>query len=320
MMPARRTALAALAALALSPAARSARAQDLLKITVASPPTDDATPLLYAIGAGLFRKAGLDLDLQQLASGSAVTQAVIGGSIDIGLSSTLPLILAHVKGVPLQIVAPDGVYLDAAPYAAMVARSDSAFHTGADLNGKTIGVAALKDTGGMASMAWIEQNGGDPTTVKQVEVSYPLTVAALEAGRIDAGSLIQPVLAQALATGKLRIVAKSYSSIAKRFLISAWFARTDYIGANAEAVRRFARVMHDAAAYANAHRDETAVLLNAFTKVDLAVIRQSTRETFADSIDPADLQPVIDTAAKYKAIDARFDARDLIVPAALPPK
>jgi NitT/TauT family transport system substrate-binding protein len=318
-MPTRRTALAATTAL-LWTAAQPARAQELLKVTVASPPSDDATPLLYAQSAGLFRKAGLDVDLQQLASGSAVTQAVIGGSIDIGLSSTLPLILAHVKGVALQIVAPDGIYLDAAPYAAMVARSDSTIRTGSDMNGKTIGVAALKDTGGMASMAWIEQNGGDPSTVKQIEVSYPLTVAALEAGRIDAGSLIQPVLAQALATGKLRIVGKSYSSIAKRFLISAWFARDDYLGANAEAARRFARVMRDAAAYANAHRDETAVLLTAFTKVDLAVIRQSTRETFAETLDPADLQPVIDTAAKYKAIDARFDARDLIAPAALAPK
>ena len=78
--------------------------------------------------------------------------------------------------------------------------------------------------------------------------------------------------------------------------------------------------MHDAAAYANAHHGETAELLNAFTKVDVAVIRASTRESYAETLDPADLQPVIDTAARYKAIDARFDARDLIDPAASPTK
>ena len=36
------------------------------------------------------------------------------------------------------------------------------------------------------------------------------------------------------------------------------------------------------------------------------------RTQFATSLDPALIQPLIDTAAKYKAIDARFEARDFI--------
>jgi NitT/TauT family transport system substrate-binding protein len=305
-------ALCCLVAVAFGVRATPAPAQDLIAITVASPPADDATPILYAIKAGLFRRAGLAVDFQTLSSGSAIAQAVAGGAIQIGLSSAIPLVLAHVRNVPFQIVAPAGVYLDSAPYGAMVVRGDSAFHTGSDLNGKIIGVAALKDTGSLASLAWIEQNGGNPQSVREIEVPYSSMVAALEDGRIDAVSLIQPGLAQALATGKTRVIGKAYSAIAKRFLISAWFARSDYIAANAEAVRRFARVLHDASLYANAHHDQTAPLLSDFTKVDLDTIRQSTRESFGESLDPADLQRVIDVSAKYKFIDGPFDARLLI--------
>jgi NitT/TauT family transport system substrate-binding protein len=313
----RSTVLRGAAALALASRAGTAQAQTPapLPISIAAPPSDDATPFYYALSAGLFPRAGLDVTFQPLGSGSAVAQAVAGGAVQIGLSSLLPIVLAHVKAVPFAIVAPAGIYLDSAPYAAMVVRSDAPIHTGSDMNGKMIGVAALKDTGGMASMAWIEQNGGNPQLVRQIETPYSLQVAALQDGRIDAISLIQPGLGQALASGTLRILGKSYSAIAKRFMITAWFARTDYIAANTEAVRRFARVMHDASVYANGHHDDTAPLLSAATKVDIATIRQSTRETYAESLDPADIQRLVDAAAKYKAIDAGFDARDLVSPA-----
>ena len=45
---------------------------------------DDVTPLLWAKATGMFAKAGLDVDIEKLTSGSAVTSAVIGGTLDIG--------------------------------------------------------------------------------------------------------------------------------------------------------------------------------------------------------------------------------------------
>ena len=44
--------------------------------------TDDVVrPLLYAVDAGLFKKAGLDVQLVKLPNGAAVAAAVAGGSI-----------------------------------------------------------------------------------------------------------------------------------------------------------------------------------------------------------------------------------------------
>jgi hypothetical protein len=48
--------------------------------------------------------------------------------------------------------------------------------------------------------------------------------------------------------------------------------------------------------------------------VPLDVIEHMTRTQLATKIDPAIIQPVIDTAFKYKAIDRSFDAKEMIAP------
>jgi ABC-type nitrate/sulfonate/bicarbonate transport system substrate-binding protein len=79
-------------------------------------------------------------------------------------------------------------------------------------------------------------------------------------------------------------------------------------------LERFSRVIHDAAVYANAHHAQTTGPLSAFTKVDLKIIAKSTRSTAGTALDPKQVQPVIDAAAKYGAIAVPFDARELIDP------
>src|SRR5579863_6587500 len=79
-------------------------------LRLASAPDDDVTPVLYAQHAGLFRAAGIDVVITPLANGAAVAAAVAGGSVDVGKSSTMSLINAHARGVPLTIVAPSGFY------------------------------------------------------------------------------------------------------------------------------------------------------------------------------------------------------------------
>lgn len=288
------------------------RAQNLVVVRVAVPPVDDATPVLYALHAGLFKKAGLDVQLSALPSGAAVAAAVAGGSVDIGNSSTIPLISAHARGVPFKIVAADGLYTSEAPYALMLVRADSKIHSGKDLNGKTVSSPALKDLIYIANLAWIDKNGGDLTSVHTIELPNSAVVPAIEEGRVDASTVLQPRLSQALANGKVRVLGKSFESVSPHFLISAWFGTSSYVAAHPDVATKFGRVVEEAAAYANAHRAETAALLSEFSKVDPKVLEKSTRETFATSLNPADIQVVIDAAIKYKVIDKSFGAHELL--------
>ena len=174
-------------AAAFTVSANAARAQDLIAIHLATPTNDTSTPAVYAIKAGLFRKAGLLADIAGMSSGAAASAAVVGGSAQFGLSSLVTIIGAHVKGVPFTLVAAGGLITSGVPYAQAIVKKDSPIKTGRDLNGKTFAVPALKDLNTIAAQAWIDQNGGDSRTVKFIELPSSAFVPALEDGRIDAG-------------------------------------------------------------------------------------------------------------------------------------
>jgi NitT/TauT family transport system substrate-binding protein len=306
----RRDALLAVAAAAFA-LPRAASAQSLTTIELAGVPEDSITPALYAQKAGLFRRYGVDVHIQPQRSGPAIASGVAGGAYQIGKASVTPIIIAHSRNVPFLICAAGGLYDAKAPIAAMLVKADSPYKTAADLNGKTIAVFGLNDIFTVSDKLWIDQNGGDSTTVKLVEIPVSAIAEAILLGRIDAGAINEPELAAALATKKLRVLGYPFNSVAPRFMYTAWFTTAEFAAQHRAAVNGFARAMREAAAYANGHHSQTVDLLSDFTKIDAGVIRTMTRVVQGTSLDPQLVQPVIDATARYKGIPASFDAHEL---------
>ena len=67
------------------------------------------------------------------------------------------------------IVAPGDIYTTDRPYMLLFVKKESDIHTGKDLTNKTIAAPALRDLTSMATLAWIDQNGGDSKTVRTLE-------------------------------------------------------------------------------------------------------------------------------------------------------
>ena len=289
----------------------------LTKLVVGMTPTDDAAAVLYAVQSGMFRKVGLDVDVQKISSGSATAAALVGGTFQFGSVSAISAVTAVAKGLPLQFVAPGGLYNSTTDFVATVVRKDSTLQPGKDFNGRTIGSVSLQDLNSIAMLNWIEQHGGDPKTVKVLELPYSALLAALDDGKIDMVTLIQPGLSLGLASGKVRIIGKAYDALAPRFYITSWMARTDWAAANPDIVKKFATVMRDAEVYANAHKNETAPLVAPFAGIELEQMLKGGRDTYAATyMDPKGVQPIIDALVKYNVIDKRLDAADSIAPAA----
>jgi len=275
--------------------------------------------MLYAVKAGLFKQAGLNVQMTVLPTGAAGQAAVAGGAAQFALSSLIGVLAAHEKGIPFTLVAPAGVVTSDVPYSQFVVKADSPIKTGRDLNGKTIGAAGLKDMDTVAIMNWVDQNGGDSKTLKFVEMSASVSLAAIEEGRIDGADLNTPTLTRGLEGGKIRSLAQIFDGIAPRFANTGWFTMTDYATKNRAIVEKFARVIGEANAYCNAHHADTVALVAENAKIDPAVVGRMARITFGDYLRPADIQPLINVAAKYGAISKPFDARALISPFALKP-
>lgn len=305
--------LGAATALCAAPPLR-AGAQTPAHVVVGTAPIDAGIPPIVAQKAGIFKRNGLDVDVQVMNSGAAATAAVVGGALQATGTSVMGLITAHVRGLPFQIIAPASLYVSDQPSELLVVRKDSPIRTGADMNGKTIASPALRDLFSVTIHAWVDLNGGDSRTLHDIELPPAATPAALAAGRIDAAILNEPTLSQALNSGLARVLGKPYDAIAPRFMIAAVFAQADYINANKDIVVRLARSLLQANAFANEHPDLTAPWLAELTKVDVATIMHGHREQFDEALVPANLQKVIDAAARYKAIDRAFDARELISP------
>jgi NitT/TauT family transport system substrate-binding protein len=298
------------AALAARPAA--AQAPALRHLTVGSAQDSDAAACLYAQEAGLFRKAGLDVTLIPNASGSAIASAVIGGAVDIGKSSLTALITAYSKGIPIVLVAPSALYNVESPVTGTIVRSDSPLRSPRELNGKTVAVQSVRGSLQLATMAWVDQNGGDSSTIRFLELPPPAGLIALDSGRVDAVTLANPYLTQAVSEKKARVLGWSSEAIAKRFLLTAYFTTKDFAAKNPDAVAHFAQAMAASAAYLNAHQAETVNLVARFTGALPEVIARIPRETFATALDPRDVQPYIDASVKYKFIPERIDAAALI--------
>ena len=297
----------------------SVKAQERPTISVILPPSTDVAPLLYADKAGLFTKAGLNVEITQLPNGATIAAAIAGGSGQIGFSSLSALITGHARGLPFQLVAPGGVYTADDPYAYMLVRSDSTIRTGKDLNGKTLGSASIGDLDTVSAYAWMDQTGGDVKTTHVIELANPVLSRALIDGRIDALSIGQPWVTLALDSGKIKTIGKSFSAIAPRFLMSAYFSTAAFAASSPDALERFERVVSDASAYVNTHHDVIIPLLAAFTKLDPALIARTMKGSDAQYLDAKDIQPMIDASAKFGMIAKSFKAEDMMSPVLVKP-
>ncbi len=287
----------------------AAAAQTLPTVKVATTPIDVGAEVLYGIDMGFFKKHGLNVDVQFIDNGAAIASAVASGAIDVAQGNVVTLATAHDKGLPFVVVAPAALYSSAAPTSALIVAKNGPIKTAKDLNGKTLGITGVKNITQIALMAWIDQNGGDSSTAKFVELKFSEMGPAIAAGRIDAGVTAEPDLSDAVASGNVRILAPVYNAVAPSFIIGAWFATSDWAKAHADVVTRYVAAINEAGAWANKNQAASAKILEKYTKVEAKPGMK--RVLFPEKGDLALMQPAIDVTAKYKVIKATFPAADL---------
>lgn len=308
-----RSRMLAASAAVLAAAPRGSGAQTLEKMRIVGVPTDDMTPVYYAIDKGLYRKAGLDVEVVPTPSGSAATTAVVAGASELGKGSPIASMAAHLRGLPIVAIANGTIWDVRRPYNVITVAADSPVKSGADLNGKVGASPGLNDINSLAISAWVDKNGGDASTLKWVEIPVSAAAAALVEHRVDVSALLEPQLTAALETGKVRVLSPGFNAIADRFVIGLYFTNPDYFAKHGDAVRKWVAVTYAAGAYTNAHRPETAPMMAAVTKIALPLFQKMARAEAGTTAsgDPALLQPLIDAAAKYKQIPRAFPAKEL---------
>ena len=273
---------------------------------------ETAALLFYAADMGFYQKNGLNVRTSILNNSGAISSAIASGSTQIGSFAISVGALAREHGVPLVLIAPAGLYLSTTPTSGLIVPKASPIHRAADLNGKTIATRDLSNMSYFGAKQWMDRNGGDSKTVRWIEIPDNSVAPALQSGRVDAATVSEPALDDAVRESGMRSLASVFDAIAKRFLISGYFTSEDYAKAHPDVVRKFADAIAMTAVWANANRVASGKILTKYTQI--AVTPESKRVTFAERLQASDIQPVLDVLSTYGALKAPMRAKDMFSP------
>lgn len=308
----KRSAMITISAAALGASSLPALGQTANPVRFGVVGVEEAALPYYAQEKGLFKAAGLDVALTMLPNGGAVTSAVLGGALDIGITNSGSMSSAFLRGLPLQMLACGAVYAPRSPISHL-AVAKGGITTAKDLAGKTFAVSTLHDMIQATVLAWIEKHGGDWKAINFIEMPPPQMAAAIVAKRIDGAAIVEPFFTAS--KSDVSNLGYNYSAVNndKPFQTLGIVVAKGYFEKNAATAKKVAGAIHEAAKWANNPKNfaEAGALLAAFTKVEPAIIAGYPRLSFAESNNPGLIQPVVDMLAKYSYIAHGFSAAEL---------
>ena len=193
----------ALAAAGIMLAVGTASAEDTLKLAVGQRGNWDTSVSEIGQRAGIFKKHGLVLEIVYTQGAGETQQAVISGSVDIGVAAGVMGVLgAFSKGAPVRII---GAETTGAGDLYWYVKADSPIKTVKDFSGKTVAYSTNGSSTHGVVTALVKENGITPKLT--ATGGPPGTLTQVMSGQIDVGYSAPPFALQEIEDGKLRIIA-----------------------------------------------------------------------------------------------------------------
>ncbi|HKC33643.1 MAG TPA: ABC transporter substrate-binding protein, partial [Xanthobacteraceae bacterium] len=149
----------------------SARADDLIRLAIGQRGLWDSSIAELGQAAGIFKQHGLELQVVYTSGGGETQQAVISGSVDIGVSAgSLGVLSVFAKGAPVRIIA--GEATGTAEY--YFVRSDSPVKKD------------FKDMGPTMTLAYSTNGSGTHITALRFMKQYGFAAKLVSAGSVPA--------------------------------------------------------------------------------------------------------------------------------------
>jgi NitT/TauT family transport system substrate-binding protein len=275
-------------------------------------PILDVAPIYLGKQKGFFSSRNIELALESGQGGAAIVPGVVSGQFQFGFSNVTSLLIAGSRGLPLKMVS-NGVAStgkDRADFGGVVAKDDS-IKTAADLAGKRVAVNTLKNIGDSTIRASVRKAGGDPSSIKFVELAFPDMPAALQAGRVDAIWVVEPFLSTSLGQGG-RLVASNYVDAAPDLTVAVYFTSEQLTKSDPDLVKRFTEAMTESLAYASAHPDEARQVLTTYTKIDPAIIQKLTLPKWPPEINRQSVETLATLALQDGLVTKQPDLATLL--------
>ncbi len=199
-----------LAAVLLAGQAGPAIGDDTLRVAVGQRGLWDTSVVELGQRGGIFKKHGLVLDILYTQGGGETQQAVISGSVELGVSAgAFGVFGAFAKGAPLRII---GAEMNGGGDLFWYVRSDSPVRSLRDTDGRTIAYSTNGASTNAVVAAFIKQF--DLKAKPVATGNPPSTLTQVMSGQIDVGWAGPPFGLDLIDQGKIRVIANGNDATA----------------------------------------------------------------------------------------------------------
>jgi ABC-type nitrate/sulfonate/bicarbonate transport system substrate-binding protein len=217
----------------------------------------NASPILptnVADKLGLFKKHGLDVKISDFTGGSKLSQAMVAGSIDIGVGAGTEMAFVS-KGAPIIAVC------DAAPpipFIGIAVPWDSPVHGVDQLKGKKIGVSGTGSLSDWLARELAHHEGWGPEGVARVAIGNGAgaVLAAFRTNAIDADMSVTSNIFNWEEKKEARLLI-SASKYVGNIAAGTIYATQQLIATDPDALRRFLAAWLETIDYMSKHKAET---------------------------------------------------------------
>jgi NitT/TauT family transport system substrate-binding protein len=219
-------------------------------------------PVNVADKLGLFKKHGLDVKISDFTGGSKLSQAMVAGSIDIGVGAGTEMAFVA-KGAPIIAVCNDTPPI---PFIGIAVPWDSPIHSVDQLKGKKIGISSAGSLTDWLARELAQHQGWGSDGVTRVAIGNgaAAVLAAFRTNAIDADISVTSNIFnwEEKKEGRLLIpVSRFVGNIAA----GAIYATQHLIATDPEALREFLAVWLETIDYISKHKAETVKLESEIT-------------------------------------------------------
>lgn len=295
------------------PASDSAGGGAGTPITVGVIPIVDTAPIYLGKEKGFFAEEGLELDIQGTTGGAAAVPGVTSGSFDFAFGNLISVMVAKDKGLDLKFVANGASTTgeEGKDFGGVVVPAGSPIKSAKDLAGKTVSVNNLSNIGDITIKSVIEKDGGDPSTVKFVEMAFPDAPAALANKQVDAAWILDPFLSKAVSEGGT-VISWNYVEMSPELDIAGYFTKAETIKDKPELVDKFTKAMNKSLEYAQDNPEEVRKIVGTYTKIDEASRAAITLPRFRTEFDKDAFKTLGAAATKYGTLSKEPNAEELL--------
>lgn len=266
---------------------------DTLKLAVGQRGNWDTSISELGKRAGIFAKHGLDLEILYTQGGGETQQAVISGSVNIGVGAGIMGVLgAFSKGAPVRIL---GAETTGGADLFWYVKSDSPIRTLRDLQGKSVAYSTSGSSTNGVVRAFLTENNIQANAVATGGPSATLT--QLMSDQIQVGWSSPPFGLGLLDEGKIRIIAtgndtKAFRDRTVRLLIT----NADTLKDRKDALDRYMKAYRETIEWMYTSPDATKIYAE-FVGISEAHARRTRDEFFPKaSLDPDKITGLEDTA------------------------